>query len=128
MALVRETVTLSGLEGLGVANVLAFGRLPSSTRRYLVRELVAGTSLEKVITEPRLPHPGAAGVKSDGRDWLLPLLGATDQLTVLHRAGPAERRLQPDRHRGRVDLLGGGRDQDSLPQGAGSARPNVTAR
>src|SRR5258706_15909229 len=33
MALVREAVTLSGLEGLGVPQVLAFGRLPGSTRR-----------------------------------------------------------------------------------------------
>src|SRR6187402_2401665 len=34
MALVREAVTLSGLEGLGVPQVLAFGRLPTSSRRY----------------------------------------------------------------------------------------------
>ena len=42
MALVREAVTLSGLEGLGVPRVVAFGSLPGSTRRYMVRELVEG--------------------------------------------------------------------------------------
>src|SRR6185436_19103900 len=41
MALVREAVTLSGLEGLGVPRVLAFGSLPGvggkrSARRFLV--------------------------------------------------------------------------------------------
>ena len=44
LALVREAVTLSGLEGLGVPQVLAFGRLPGSSRRFLVRELVEGRS------------------------------------------------------------------------------------
>ena len=39
-ALVREAVTLSGLEGLGVPKVFRFGRLPESGRPYLVRELV----------------------------------------------------------------------------------------
>src|SRR5687767_13774305 len=48
-ALVREAVTLSGLEALGVPKVVAFGRLPGSTRRYLVRERVYGRSLEEVI-------------------------------------------------------------------------------
>ncbi|MBS2019672.1 MAG: sigma 54-interacting transcriptional regulator [Deltaproteobacteria bacterium] len=74
MALVREAVTLSGLEGLGVPRVVAFGRLPGSNRRYMVRELVDGRSLEEVIL-------GGKG------EWLRPLARAADQLTVLHRAG-----------------------------------------
>ncbi|MCW5834719.1 MAG: protein kinase, partial [Labilithrix sp.] len=81
MALVREAVTLSGLEGLGVPQVLAFGRLPGSPRRFLVRELVEGRSLEEVIG-------GAADAgEAKAREWLLPLASAADQLTVLHRAG-----------------------------------------
>jgi len=80
MALVRETVTLSGLEGLGVPRVLAFGRLPKSTRRFLVRELVQGRSLEEVLER------GVGGGDGDGA-WLGALARAADQLTVLHRAG-----------------------------------------
>src|SRR5262245_5373058 len=75
MALVREAVTLSGLEGLGVPQVLAFGRLPGSTRRYLVRELLEGQSLEQVILGKGTPG-------AQGRDWLRPLASAADQLTV----------------------------------------------
>ena len=74
MALVREAVTLSGLEGLGVPRVVAFGSLPGSARRYLVRELVDGRSLEDVMEH------------GDG-EWLRPIACAADQLTVLHRAG-----------------------------------------
>lgn len=74
MALVREAVTLSGLEGLGVPRVVAFGRLPKSPRRYLVRELVDGKSLEDVM-------------ESGDGEWLRPVACAADQLTVLHRAG-----------------------------------------
>ncbi len=74
MALVREAVTLSGLEGLGVPRVVAFGRLPGSPRRYLVRELVDGKSLEDVM-------------ESGDGEWLRPVASAADQLTVLHRAG-----------------------------------------
>jgi serine/threonine-protein kinase PknK len=74
LALVREAVTLSGLEGLGVPRVLAFGRLPGGQRRFLVRELVDGRSLEDVME------------KGDA-EWLRPLACAADQLTVLHRAG-----------------------------------------
>jgi transcriptional regulator with GAF, ATPase, and Fis domain len=87
MALVREAVTLSGLEGLGVPRVLAFGRLPGSARRYLVRELVEGRSLEEVIA--------SASQGEGGRDWLLPLAGAADQLTVLHRAGLLHGDIKP---------------------------------
>ncbi len=82
MALVREAVTLSGLEGLGVPRVLAFGRLPSSMRRFLVRELVQGNSLEDVLTK-------------DGGAWLPPLAGAADQLTVLHRGGLLHGDIKP---------------------------------
>ncbi len=74
MALVREAVTLSGLEGLGVPRVVAFGSLPGSLRRFLVRELVDGKSLEEVM-------------ESGDGEWLRPVACAADQLTVLHRAG-----------------------------------------
>jgi transcriptional regulator with GAF, ATPase, and Fis domain len=79
MALVREAVTLSGLEGLGVPRVVAFGSLPGiggklTTRRFLVRELVDGKSLEDVM-------------ESGEGEWLRPVACAADQLTVLHRAG-----------------------------------------
>jgi len=47
-ALVREAIALSGLEGLGVPRVLAFGALPGG-RRYMLRELVLGSSLEDVL-------------------------------------------------------------------------------
>jgi transcriptional regulator with GAF, ATPase, and Fis domain/serine/threonine protein kinase len=86
LALVREAVTLSGLEGLGVPQVLAFGRLPRSNRRWLVRELVEGQSLEHVF---------GAVPENGGRDWLVPLAGAADQLTVLHRAGLLHGDIKP---------------------------------
>ncbi len=82
MALVREAVTLSGLEGLGVPRVLAFGRLPSSMRRFLVRELVEGTSLEDVLA-------------NEQSAWLPPLASAADQLTVLHRGGLLHGDIKP---------------------------------
>src|SRR5258708_40175633 len=50
-ALVREAVALSGLEGLGLPRVLGFGALPGR-RRYMVRALVAGRSLEQVLADP----------------------------------------------------------------------------
>ncbi len=93
MALVREAVTLSGLEGLGVPQVLAFGRLPGSLRRYLVRELVEGRSLEEVIASE--PSASAAAAKSPANDWLEPLASAADQLTVLHRAGLLHGDIKP---------------------------------
>ena len=74
MALVREAATLSGLEGLGVPRVVAFGSIPGTKRRFLVRELVEGRSLEEVL-------------ESGKGHWLEPLARAADQLTVLHRAG-----------------------------------------
>lgn len=79
VALVREAVTLSGLEGLGVPRVVAFGRVPESARAFLVRELVEGRSFEQVLAAPEAAE-SAAG-------WLVPLIGAAGQLTILHRAG-----------------------------------------
>jgi serine/threonine-protein kinase PknK len=80
VALVREAVALSGLEGLGVPRVLAFGALEDK-RRYMVRELVEGRSLEEIFDQSSL----ASG--STAREWLEPLAQAADQLTALHRAG-----------------------------------------
>src|SRR4051812_6447365 len=51
LALVREAVALSGLEGLGVPRVLRFGRMPKSKRSYLVRELVEGDSLAELMVK-----------------------------------------------------------------------------
>ncbi len=73
MALVREATTLSGLEGLGVPRVLAFGSLGDG-RRFMVRELVPGRSYEDLLEER-------------ATDFLGPLAGAADTLTALHRAG-----------------------------------------
>src|SRR5262245_803815 len=97
MALVREAVTLSGLEGLGVPRVLAFGSLPLMDaddpasvagaerlkhQRYFVRELVDGRSLEEVLESKDAP-------------WLEPLARAADQLTILHRAGLLHGDIKP---------------------------------
>src|SRR5580704_13256935 len=76
-ALVREAVALSGLEGLGVPRVVAFGALRDG-RRYLVRELVLGQSLDDVL------HETGGG---RGASWMGALATACDQLTVVHRAG-----------------------------------------
>jgi transcriptional regulator with GAF, ATPase, and Fis domain len=73
-ALVQEAVALSGLEGLGVPRVVAFGALRDG-RRYMVRELVEGRSLDDVL------HDDDAG------PWVAPLASACDQLTVVHRSG-----------------------------------------
>jgi transcriptional regulator with GAF, ATPase, and Fis domain len=73
-ALVHEAVALSGLEGLGVPRVVAFGALRDG-RRYMVRELVEGQSLEDVL------HG------SDETPWVAPIASACDQLTVVHRSG-----------------------------------------
>ncbi|MDP9000506.1 MAG: hypothetical protein M3O46_10390, partial [Myxococcota bacterium] len=45
-ALVREAAALSGLEGLGVPRVHAFGALRDG-RRYMVREMIEGHSLDE---------------------------------------------------------------------------------
>ncbi|HEX3343015.1 MAG TPA: protein kinase, partial [Polyangiaceae bacterium] len=75
-ALVQEAVALSGLEGLGVPRVVAFGALKDG-RRYMVRELVDGRSLDDVL------HDDEAGAAP----WVAPLASACDQLTVVHRSG-----------------------------------------
>jgi transcriptional regulator with GAF, ATPase, and Fis domain len=81
-ALVREAVSLSGLEGLGVPKVAAFGTLGDG-RRYMVRDLVEGHSLEHVLSSP---GPGP---------WLEAIAGACDQLTVVHRAGLLHGDIKP---------------------------------
>ena len=69
MALVREAVTLSGLEGLGVPRVVAFGALPRRARaRFLVRELVEGKSLEDVMESERRRVARAARVRRRSAD------------------------------------------------------------
>ncbi len=104
VALVREAVALSGLEGLGVPRVLAFGAIADG-RRYMVRELVEGRSLEEIFEQSVVE--GA----SDPRAWLEPLARAADQLTSLHRAGllhgdvkPANVIVEPNGRGTLVDL------------------------
>src|SRR5262249_48259832 len=72
---------LSGLEGLGVPRVVAFGALPDG-RRYMVRELVEGQSLDDAL-------------QSENGLWLEPIASACDQLTVVHRAGLLHGDLKP---------------------------------
>ena len=76
MALVREAVALSGARGARACRASwRSGRCRDSGRRYMVRELVEGQSLEDVLDA------------SGEAPWLEPLAQAADQLTVLHRAG-----------------------------------------
>lgn len=82
LALVREAVALTGLEGLGVPRVLAFGSLPDG-RRYMVRELIEGESLEDVLEN------------EGGPPWIGPLVAVCDQLTVLHRSGLLHGDIKP---------------------------------
>jgi transcriptional regulator with GAF, ATPase, and Fis domain/energy-coupling factor transporter ATP-binding protein EcfA2 len=82
MALVREAVALSGLEGLRVPHVVAFGALEGG-RRYMVRELVEGQSLQDVLDD------------ESGPDWLAPLVHASEQVTVLHRSGLLHGDIKP---------------------------------
>jgi DNA-binding NtrC family response regulator len=80
LALVREAVALSGVEGLGVPRVLRFGRLPGGAggahggRSFMVRELVEGRSLADVL--PTIEPVAAIDAVAK----------AADQLTRLHRA------------------------------------------
>ena len=80
-ALVREAIALSGLEGLGVPRVLAFGALPGG-QRFLVRELVEGSSLDEVLSRAGAP-------------WLGAIASACDALTVVHRAGLLHGDIKP---------------------------------
>jgi serine/threonine-protein kinase PknK len=97
-ALVREAIALSGLEGLGVPRVVGFGALHDG-RRYMIRELVEGRSLDEILQ------------RADGSAWLSALASACDQLTVVHRAGllhgdlkPANIIVSEDGHGTLVDL------------------------
>ena len=81
-ALVREAVALSGLEGLGVPRVAAFGTLRDG-RRYMVRELVEGQSLDQVLEHRR------------GEPWLEPIASACEKLTAVHRAGLLHGDIKP---------------------------------
>jgi serine/threonine-protein kinase PknK len=98
-ALVREAVALSALEGLGLPRIIHFGQLAGSGRLYMVRELVRGTSLERLIEQ------------GQRREALDALVRAADQLTVIHRSGllhgdfkPANVIVGPDGHVTLVDL------------------------
>ncbi|NUP06375.1 MAG: sigma 54-interacting transcriptional regulator [Polyangiaceae bacterium] len=82
LALVREAIALSGLEGLDVPRVLRFGRLPTSDRPYLVRELVHGESLASLCKKLSSAEPDRARAKLA----LLAVARAANQLTALHRA------------------------------------------
>jgi transcriptional regulator with GAF, ATPase, and Fis domain len=82
-ALVREAMTLSGLEGLGVPRVLRFGRL-RNRRPFMVRELVEGKSLLELIDE-----------QVDPAACLFALAGAAEQATLLHRAGLLHGDIKP---------------------------------
>lgn len=83
-ALVREAVALSGLEGLGVPRVIRFGRLPNSSRAFMLRELVEGTSLEELM-----------GHGANYERALDALVRAAERLTVLHRAGLLHGDIKP---------------------------------
>jgi transcriptional regulator with GAF, ATPase, and Fis domain len=81
-ALVREAVALSGLEGLGVPRVIGFGALQDG-RRYMIRELVEGRSLDDILQRSGEPP------------WIDAIASACDQLTVVHRAGLLHGDLKP---------------------------------
>jgi serine/threonine-protein kinase PknK len=84
LALVREAMALSGLEGVGVPRVLRFGRLPDGARAYLVRELVPGKSLADCLDQPTEPMT-----------YLSAIAQAADQVTHLHRASLLHGDLKP---------------------------------
>jgi len=75
MALVREATALSGVEGLGVPQVLRFGRLPNSERAYMVRELVEGQSLMELLEK-----------RGDAMAAVRAVAQTAGQLAQLHRA------------------------------------------
>ncbi len=82
-ALVREASALSGLEGLGLPRVVAFGTTRGEERRpYLLRELVVGDSLDAVY-------------ERKGANWIKPLVTASEKLTAIHRAGFLHGDLKP---------------------------------
>jgi serine/threonine-protein kinase PknK len=96
-ALIRETTTLSGLEGLGFPRVLHLGR-GSDGRLFLVREMAEGESLDRVQ-------------EKEPRRALSLLCAAATILTVVHRAGllhgdikPANLIVRPDGTVALIDL------------------------
>jgi len=100
LALVREAIAMSGLEGVGVPRILGFGRLADGERAYLVRELVPGKSLADCLDAP-----------TDPSSCLSAIAQAADQLTRLHRASflhgdlkPANIIVRPDGRATLVDL------------------------
>ncbi len=80
-ALIRETTTLSGLEGWGFPKVLHLGRAQDG-RLFLVRELVEGESFEKVQVE-------------QPRRALSLLCVAASALAIVHRAGLLHGDIKP---------------------------------
>lgn len=72
-SLLREATALVGLEGLGLPRVLRFGR--SKAGVFLVRELVAGTSLMAAID-----------AQCSGVTLVAALADVCHQLTAIHRA------------------------------------------
>ncbi|MCL2449293.1 MAG: sigma 54-interacting transcriptional regulator, partial [Polyangiaceae bacterium] len=101
-ALVREAVALSGLEGLGVPRVVAFGTIGQG-RTYMVRELVEGRSLDEVLGDRS--DPG----RERARRATSAIASACDQLTVIHRAGLLHGDVKPANiivgHDGRATLV-----------------------
>ncbi|MBK6692074.1 MAG: sigma 54-interacting transcriptional regulator [Myxococcales bacterium] len=85
MALVREATALSGLEGLGVPRVVAFGTLAGTKRRYLARELAKGRSLDHIFDDADAPPAVSLGAIAE----------AAEKLTPLHRAGLLHGDLKP---------------------------------
>lgn len=84
LALVREAIAMSGLEGVGIPRVLGFGRLPGGDRTYLVRELVPGQSLADCLDNPENPQACFSA-----------LAHVAEQLTRLHRASLLHGDLKP---------------------------------
>lgn len=80
-ALVREASALAALSQAGLPEVRAIGVIPGTNRRYLVRALVDGDSLENVLD-------GSA-------PWFEALVMACDQLALLHRAGSLHGDIKP---------------------------------
>jgi hypothetical protein len=81
-ALVREVVALSGLEGLGLPQILRLGKLPNSGKPYVIRELVDGHALDHVA-------------RTDPARAMRLLCEVAEQLTVLHRSGLLHGDIKP---------------------------------
>lgn len=94
-ALIRETIALSGLEGLGLPRLLRLGRTQDG-RPFLIRELIAGEGLDSVSVEQPARVP-------------LLLCQVADALTVVHRTGLLHGDVKPAnvivRHGGGVSLV-----------------------